>query len=293
VKCLFFVVLLAGVAGAESVRTIQGSSPTGSFKTQIVRNVNGREVPVSLTEEAVVSDSGGVRIIERTVREFDPSGKPGPPSKIRIETRKEPGGVEKSLTTVRRADLNGNFQLAERRTQIVRKSGDNSDVLVTVERTTLNQGLDVVEKTEQQERATAAGRTSATSTTYQLGPNGRMTEVARRTAERTVSGDKSIENAAEYESASTGQMRLARQTVTRAEPGRTEVDLFELQAPGQAAAPDSVPQLTKRQVIERSASPKGVTETISVQFPLANDRSRLSELRKVEEVVCQGDCGQK
>jgi hypothetical protein len=259
----------------------------------VVRNANGRTVPVSRVQDVVVSDSGGVKIIERIVQAFDPNGNSLPPEKVRIEVRMNPDGSEHTLTTIRRVDVNGNLQLTERRTQVARKAGTDSTVGIIVERPTPNAGFSVVEKIEQQERSAGAGRTSSSSTTWQRDPNGRLVEVLKRTAERTAEGDRTVENSADYESASAGQMRLIRQTVTRYDPARTEVEVFERAVAGRATSHDSTPQLTKRQVIERNTRPDGVTESISVQFPLANDPRRLTPLQKVEEIVCDGHCGQK
>jgi hypothetical protein len=292
------LVLLAAAAGnaqigSERVRTIQSRALGGSSTPQVVRNANGRTVPVSRVEDKVVSDSGGVKIVERTIQQFDPNGNPLPPEKERIEMRKQPDGSEHTVTTVRRADVNGTLQLAERRTQIARKSGDISSVETTVERPTASSGFAVVEKIEEQERFAAPGRVSASATTWQRDSNGRLNEVAKRSAERTTEGERTVENTVEYESASTGQMRLMRQVVTKSEGARTEVEVFEPQAAGRAVSSDARPQLSKRQVIERTSRPNGMVESVSVQFPMPNDPRRLTPLQKVEEFVCQGDCAQK
>ena len=284
---------MLGQIGSERVRTLQTLTPAGSSTSQVVRNANGRTVPISRVEDKVVSETGGVKIIERTLQQFDPNGNPLPADKERIEIRKEADGSEHTITTVRRADVNGTLQVAERRTQIARKSGNDTTIATTVERPTANAGFAVVEKSEQQERSVGTGRSSTSSTTWQRDPNGRLIEVNKRTAERTTEGEKSVESAAEYESTSTGQMRLMRQTVTRSDNAKTEVDVFEPNTAGRVGSGDDKPQLAKRQVIERIPSANGVVESISVQFPMANDSNRLTPLKKVEEFVCQGDCGQK
>jgi hypothetical protein len=282
----------------EGIRTAVSRTPGGESKSQIVRNVNGREVPVSGIEDVVVSDSDGVKVIERTIRRYDPNGKPGPAEKVRIENRREADGSEHMVTTVRRADINGNLQLAERRTQVTRPSGSEIRTDVRVERPVMNGGLGVVERTEQQERNTGEGRTSTTATTYKLDSNGRLAEAARMTSEKTVAGAVTTENAAEYESAATGQMRLVRQTVTRAEALaggslRTEIETFEPQTAGRAVSGAAKPQLASRQISERTIKGNGTVEAVSVQFALPNEPNRLGELRKVAETVCTGDCGQK
>jgi hypothetical protein len=283
VRSTILIILLSAFAASAQPVTVQSRGPNGSSTSQVVRNVNGHSVPVNRVEDVIVSDSAGHRIIERTVRQFDANGNPGPPEKQRIEVRTSPDGTEETTTTVRRADINGNLQLAERRSEIARKSGDT---VVTVERPTANGRFETVEKREQQNRELGAGRSTSSSTTWQVDSNGRLVEVTRRTAERNVSDGKAVENASEYESVSTGQMRLKRQLVTRSEGARTEVDIFE-QPAGKAGA---APQLVRRQITEREARPDGAVDKISVQMASPNNPNQLGEVRKVEEVACLGDC---
>ncbi|MCL5742911.1 MAG: hypothetical protein M1541_03135 [Acidobacteria bacterium] len=78
------------------------STRTGSDTRIIERrqSVNGGEVPLDSVQERVVSDSGGVRIVERIVRRYDADGHPGPPEKTRIEERQEADGSTTTTTTL-------------------------------------------------------------------------------------------------------------------------------------------------------------------------------------------------
>jgi hypothetical protein len=175
------------------------------------------------------------------------------------------------LTTVHRADLNGNLVLAERRTAVTRKSGDNADTVETVERPAVSGGLQVAERME-----TALRPSGETTIIQRPDANGRLSETGRT----VVARDDSAENRAEYE-ATGGRMQLVRQTVTRTERDRTETDIFTPGLTGQ-------PRLSHRQIVEKTRSASGVTSTLSVQ--LADGSGRLAPPRVAEETTCSGEC---
>ena len=99
--------------------------------------------------ERVVSDSGGVKVVERTIKRYDANGTPGPAERLTIEERKQPDGSLLTSTTVSRGTINGNFQLAERSTSISRTNGNRTETSTSLERPTLNGSFDLVEKSEQ------------------------------------------------------------------------------------------------------------------------------------------------
>jgi hypothetical protein len=279
-----------------AVRTVDEKTGTGSTRMQLTRNANGREIPIQSVEERVVSDAGGVRVVERTIRRYDANGMPGPPERERIETAKERDGSVRTTTTLLRGDINGTMQVAERSTALTRETQGGSSTTVTVERPTLNASFNVIERREETSRTVAPGKSTETVVTQRPDPNGRMVDIGRRTAERTSTPAGTIENVAEYETAATGQMQLMRQVVTRAVTApdgvsRREVDTFEPSTAGRAAAAGAAPQLTKRQIIETRPTPTGTVETISAAFPLESDPGRVGALRQVEQNVCTGDCG--
>ena len=95
------------------------------------------------------------------------------------------------------------------------------------------------------------------------------------------------ENIAEYENASTGEMRLMRQTTVRIDPaGARELTVYVPNAEGKLT-------LFKQQVIEKKDTGDGTVETTTVRFALPSDPGKLGPARKAEEVVCTGDCKSK
>jgi hypothetical protein len=269
-------------------RPVEGVATTqsGGSQSKVTRNANGREVPVESVEERVISDAGGVKIVERSVKRYDANGVPGPPERIRIEERKESDGSLRISSTTLRGDINGAFQIAERSTTIARTSGGRTDTTTAIERPTLNGSMDVVERSEQS-TVVSGPKTTENVTTLRRDSNGRLTEFAKKTKEVVASNGHLDENVAEYESAATGQMRLMRQTTAKVDPGGTrQVNLFLPDAEGK-------PTLSQQQVIEKRETPNGTVETTTVRLASPNDPGKLGPARKVEETVCTGNCGRK
>ena len=141
----------------------------------------------------------------------------------------------------------------------------------TVERPGTSGGFQVAER-----RETTRKPTGETTVIQQVDANGRMYESGRTTVERS----DTTENRAEFE-ATNGQLQLVRQTVTRTEGDRVMVDVYTPGVQGE-------PELSRRQIIEKSRSGTGVTSTISVQ--LTDGSGRLTAPRVVEETTCRGEC---
>src|SRR5258705_5777458 len=112
-------------------------SPTGSQKVETQRSINGRMVPIQSSEDRVLQQDSSFKVIERTIRAFDANGNPGPPTKVRIEERKNPDGSSTIQSTAYRSDINGNSQIAERAVTQIRK-GAATETTTTIERPTLN-----------------------------------------------------------------------------------------------------------------------------------------------------------
>jgi len=274
------------VDGASS---IVSQSPGSADRIEMVRSINGRSVPVETVEDKVVSESGGVKIIERVVKRYDASGRPGPPEKVRIEERKNADGSVNMATSVMRADLNGNYALAERTVTDSKKSGDTTSSNTVVERPTLNGSLEVVERKEVVKRETADGSVSQNSSVLRRDTNGRFGEAAKQVLEKTVTGGRTVENVATYEVGADG-MKLIRQTVSKEVAGsnQKEVDVFEGAQAGRVG--DGTPKLREQQLIEKTPTANGAIESISVRRPLASDPNRLGNAQKVEEIICTGKC---
>ena len=239
------------------------SASAGGASTTTVRNLNGREVPVESVEERVIADG----VVERTIRRYDPNGNPGPVERVRIETHKSADGTVEVRSTMQRGDINGNLAAVQRSTAVTR----GNETVETVERPAAGGGFEVAER-----RETTRKPTGETTVVQQVDMNGRMYESGRTTAERSGT----TENRAEYE-ATNGRMQLVRQTVTRTDRDRVEVDVYTPDVQGQ-------PQLSRRQIVEKTRSGTGLTSTVSVQ--LVDGSGRLTAPRVVEQTTCRGEC---
>jgi hypothetical protein len=272
------------------------TAKVGDVTVTTVRSLNGRNSPVESIEEKVISDSGGVRVIERIVKRFDPNGNPGPPEKQEIEEKKNGDGSVNRSMKVMRADLNGHYQLAERRVTEARKSGDTTSTTTTIERGTLNGGLELTEKRDETVRQDSTGNESKSATLYRKDVNGRFGEAAKEVLERKVVGNKIVENAAAYETSSTGQMQLLRQTVSHITKSganeRREIDVFEPELAGQATGADVAgkPKLREQRVIEKTVTGDRAVENVYVSRTSPNNPNELGPARKVAETVCTGKC---
>ena len=269
------------------------AAPGAEQKALTTRDVNGRKVPIESVEERIVSNSGGVRVIERIVKRYDANGNPGPAEKVHIEERKNPDGSGTVQTTTMRGDINGNYSLSERTLADIRKSGDTTSTTTTIERPTVGGGFDMVAKREETERKSANGDLTRNATTFQRDMNGRLNETAREDVQQTKRGDTTEENAARFE-ATNGQLQLVQQTVSKTVRAgnieRKEVNIFEPSLAGRAQQNGAAPQLQRQQIIERTPSGKGTVETMSVRSTTPNEPSRLGPAQKVQETVCIGEC---
>src|SRR5260370_39021792 len=112
--------------------------------------------PIQSAEDRVLREDSQGKVVERTIRKFDPSGTPGLPIKVRIEEKTNPDGSTTVQSTAYEADINGNLQLFDRSTSQTSKNGATESA-TTVERATLNGALQTVERDTKVERPTASG----------------------------------------------------------------------------------------------------------------------------------------
>lgn len=278
---------------AVATRSSSTRTSTGAQSIERIESVNGREIPRETVEERVLSEGDGAKTIERVVRRYDTDGRPGPPERIRIEESKSPDGSTKTVTSVYRSDLNGNYQLSEKATERTSKSGNVTTVERSVEKPTINASFDVVEKSSRRTTETDGGSHSE-SVTYRRDAGGSFYAAAQEVADRQETQDAASETITVFEGAPGGKMRFSRQTVTNARTAadgsvHAETDVYNVVVPGQVSSEEATPQLRERQIFDRKAGPGGeVVETVSVQRPSLADPNRLGETRKISEVVCRG-----
>lgn len=278
----------------EGRRTLWSSATSGDTRRiSLGRDMNGREAKVEEVEEKVLRDAGGVKVVERLIRRFDPNGRPLPPEKELVETTTRPGGAVSTATTVYKADLNGRLQPAERIVEDSRQSGPLTTTETRVERPTINGAFAPIERRVAQERA-GDQSSEREETSYLPDTNGRFQEAARRVARSVKEGETVREQVDEYEAATSGQLQLSRQSIARIEKDpsggeRRVVDVFGSAAPGRAVTPGQL-SLRERQIIEVTATAQGAVETLSIQRPALQGRGELGEPVKISETVCTGKC---
>lgn len=261
--------------------------------TSTGRDMNGRETRVEEVDENVVRDSGGVKIVERTIRRFDPNGRPLPPEREIVESTQLPGGAVSTSTTLYQAGLNGRLQPARRTTEQTVTSAGVTRTETRIERANLNGAFAAAEQRIAEQRTTGAA-TETRETTLLPDTNGRFQEAARRIVTATQANGATREQVDEYESASTGKLQLSRQSIARVEKDpsgaeRRVVDVFGPAAPGRPIETGTL-ALRERQIIELRPTPLGSVETFSIQRPELRGRGQLGDVVKISETVCTGKC---
>jgi hypothetical protein len=251
-------------------------------------SINGQMTPRQNVEEKVLKDDKTQRIVERTIRRYDPNGNPGPVEKVRIEETKNPDGSSRTVTTTSRSDINGNVQLAERETTEARTSNGVTTANSTLERRGTDGTLQTAIKRDVVTKKTSTGSDSEIST-FQRDADGRFFEALRHVAQISTKGNESVSNLTEYRSRE-GKLELEGRTVTTTnkQPGGSEVsvvDVYAVHDAGQVRTPGQV-RLLEQNIIER----KPGIETLRVRETSPNNPGRLGAARLVLERVCTGDC---
>src|SRR5689334_756711 len=126
-------------------------SPSGSQRVETTRSINGRTIPIQSAEDRVLRQDAQSKVVERTIRKYDPNGNVGRPIRMQIEETKNPDGSTTIRSTSYEADVNGNFQLFERATTQIRK-GAAAETSTTVERAGPNGSLQTFERSTSLER---------------------------------------------------------------------------------------------------------------------------------------------
>ncbi|MBI5086449.1 MAG: hypothetical protein HZB13_17875 [Acidobacteria bacterium] len=258
--------------------------------SETIRDVNGQRIPVEQVQEKVLRNEGGVRIVERTTKRFDPNGRPLPPEKTVVESTTRPDGSGTESVTTYRGDLNGNLQLSERAATQFRKSGDTITRETSVERTGISGSLEAVERRVVQETTTKT-TSEKDETIYSRDSNGRFAETGRRIVKAATIDGKVREQVDEYESATTGRLQLARTSVATtaktADGGeRKEVDVYGPAAPGRAISTDGKLQLRERQYYTSRQSADGATvQVFAVQRPNLGPKADLGPVQTISETV--------
>lgn len=285
-------VVFDGLGNGRDWSTIQSGD---SRSSETFRNLNGKRVPSESSEEKVLRNEAGVRIVERVTRRFDASGNALPPEKTVSETTTRPDGSVVERTTTYRGDINGTLQPVERSIAESRTSAGATQRETSIERKTLNGGFEAVERRVANETSTK-GASERDETVYARDTNGRFNEAWRTVIKATVAGNEVREQTDEYDAATTGRLQLARQAIARTVKDasgaqRREVDIFGPAAQGRPIDANSPAQLRERQIYTSQPSPDGtIIQVYAVQRPSLNSARELEPPRKVSEIICKGKC---
>jgi len=285
-------VVFDGMGNRRDWSTVQAGD---SRTNETYRNLNGRRVPFESSQEKVVRNEGGVRVVEKVTRRFDANGNPLPPEKTVSETTTRADGSMAEKITTYRGDINGKLQPVERSTAEIRTSGGATQRETSIERQTINGGFEAVERRVANETASKSA-SERQETIYARDANGRFSEAWRTVVKATITGNEVNEQTDEYDAAVSGHLQLARQSVARTvkEPSgteRREVDIFGPAAQGRPIEAGTTVQLRERQIYTTQPSADGtVVQVFAVQRPSVNSPRQLEAPRKVSETVCKGKC---
>ncbi len=264
---------------------------------EVTQSINGRRVPLEQTDQRVLRKDANGSLIETIVKRYDANGQLASTERIVTEEQKRSNGSSVRSTTYR-SDTNGGMREVERKTQDTETQGSVTKTQSVLERPTINGSFQAVEK-RNSVAETTPDRSHEDETVYRLNPNGEYSAAVRNVTDMTRSGNQTVTKSAEFEPlADASKMQLARQSVTTTttRPDGSEVsqvDFYKASVPGLVRDPGSAPQLIEQQTIQRGAGAGGVTETVDVRRPTANDPNRLGPPQRISETVCTGKCDAK
>lgn len=283
------------VFDTEGRRVPWSASSTGAGSiASSIDTLNGRTAPVEKVEERLISESGGVKMVERLIQRYSADGAKLPPERHVIESSDLGRGRQTTTTTVYRGDFNGRMALAERTTEQSSPTGATSSTLtVQTERPTLNGSMETIERREAR-LSSSQDKSERDETSYIRDANGRFFESARVVERTSKQGANTVKQLDEFESVTSGRLALTKQTVSTTAVSTSGVettvsDVYGPAAPGRPMTGQL--QLRERQIVEKSITSNGAVEIFSVQRPAADGSGRLAQAVKIAETVCTGKCG--
>ena len=281
------------VNGRRTPVVTQDQSAKGD-RTQRTQTVNGRQVPLEQSTERIVSDDGNGKVVERITQKFDPTGRPVGTERVTIEETTLPGGGKLVKQSTAVSELNGGYRPVDRRTTETRVSGQTTTTNVTVDKPGLNQAFQTAEK-RNIVTVGATGKQQTTEVVERTDVSGRFRPVERNETSVQVTGDKTTQNTATYETNVLGKLSLSKQTVATTTKGPagdvTETNVYAVATMGKTQQASDKLQLQEQRVSERKVGTDGsVTEVVNVRHPNPSDPSKLAEPQRVSETVCTGKC---
>jgi hypothetical protein len=268
---------------------------TATQQTRIVQSINGRKVPMEQSEERVISEGPGGRVVEKITKRFDPTGTIASTERTVTEEEKLPDGL-RSRSTTYRTDINGQVHEAERRSTEAHKQGSSESTQSEVARPDVNGSFQPVEKRSSVSE-TVNNTTHTDQTVYRPSGNGGFYPAVREVSDTTQSGSQVIQKSARYEPRDSQQLQLTAQTVstTVKRPDGSSVAEVSLYGAGggdgRVRDNESGLHLREQQTIEQIAGGGGsVTEIVTARRPSVSDPSRMGPPTTISETICTGKC---
>ncbi len=285
--------------GGQTV--LSASTSSDHTQSQITQSLNGRQVPLEQHQERVIRSDANSSVTESIVRRSDPTGQFVSSERTVTETHKNPDGSSTVQATTYRSDINGGDQLAERRTTETHIAGKTTTVDTAIDQPGTDGGLQTVEKRSDVTLDLSQGTEKKSSTTesiYRALPGQSFHEAVRKVTTQTTSGDKTVEDTADYEPGATvgdlqfQERRVSTTTKTPSGGQATIVDVYAPAADGVVQSSDEKPQLKQEQIITRVQNPDGsVVDTLSVRESNLSHPTELGAAREITRTVCTGNCG--
>lgn len=269
------------------------SSRSNGDESTRYRTPSGGRATMDQSDEKVLREDANGKVVEKTIKRYDGTGKVSQTIKVLVEETKFAGGGSVVRETSSQADLNGRFVQTERKTTETRVSGQTTTSNVTLDQPNINGGYQTVEKRNSVTTGPETNQTT-TETVDRADTYGRMRLVERSETSKKATPNGSAENTANYEVDATGKLVLAGQKIvtTTKRPGggeAVETSLYERNTSGRAAG-DQL-RIKEQQVVEKRVNPDGtVVETLTVRRPTISDPNTLGPARQISETVCTGKC---
>ncbi len=263
---------------------------------ELSRSINGRSVPLETTETHTISKTGSHVVTETITKKYNPNGELAYTERRVTDTESLAGGGSNKSVQVYSTDVNGSFRETERQQIQERVQGASKTLETTVQRPNLSGAFETAEQRSARTQ-TAGAKTETDETVYRRSQNGELYPALKQVKVQTQVNKSTVtEQVADYEPGVTGNLQLARQTVstsvTDAAGNETkQVSLYAASVDGRVQEAGAPLQVKEQQTISRQAGPGGsVVETLSVQRPSLADPGKLGSPQVISETVCTGNC---
>lgn len=266
----------------------------GHATRELSQSVNGRVVPLEKTEQTVTK-SGNKTTTETIIKRYNPTGELIMTQRVVNEKETQPNGSSSETAKTFVTDVSGSLKEMERRTVNTTVQGGLTTKQTEIDQPSLDGSFQVAEK-RSSESQKSGDRTDTKETVYRRSQNGEMFPALQHVIVETQSGQTTTQQVADYEPSLTGNLQLARQTVSTTTKDKNgnetgEVNIYASAADGRVQENGAPQQIKEQQLITRRVGSDGsVTDSVSVRRPSINDPTKLGSPKQISETTCTGKC---